>query len=341
VKRKGQRPGIVKDLLTFKANLAVELKDDPGDRYARWLNNPDNAGATGTIVNHYKSGPLGLPMDDAKRLMAKWALSLEVSENIAVSRDLCDLIGAAGEDLPDDMVTHHHHLFAEHGFVWMEKPIQDEVGEHPIVALSWHNGIGWSNRTATRGNGGGMLPGIEINLWTMAEDIPVLLPGGADFLPYGLPSFGWIVDGEHRVPNPEWDMDLPASSLSRVSRFVITMQAFLRDELPAVARFPAPRSSAALMRRLDWPEPSVTVIDLRKRAKRPTFANDAEEAAWHLQNRHIVRGHWAKRHVGPTHPSHSGDGDQKETIYVYINPYIKGPEDAPFIMSEKVNALRR
>lgn len=316
MKRKKERPSLVRSCLAAKAALATDLADEHG--------------VVALSLKDQRSDAWNSPV-----LRPKWFTSLQVSENLAVTRDLGTLISAAGAELPDDFIIEHHQLFTEHGWVYFEQPLKDEIHEYPIRALTWHHGLG---RTLRFG-GEELVSGVEVNLWSEVQNNTSfgvkganLIPAGADFLPYGMPTSGWAdVDGVRR----------PDVMLSRATRFVLTLQTFLRDELPAAAAWPVPRSMRGLLDHADLPHTGITVIDLRKRAARPHFDNEADEAAWHLNQRHIVRGHWAKRWVGPKHPHHSKRSDEKELTHVYIAPYVKGPEDAPIAMTEKVNLVRR
>lgn len=316
MKRKKERPSLVRNCVSAKTALAADLADDNGMVSL----------AARTSTSEAWNSPA---------LRPKWLRSLQVTEDLAVTRDLGTLISAAGADLPDDFTIEHHQLFTEHGWVYFETPLKDEIHEYPIRALTWHHGTGVTRRFGDDQ----LVAGLEVNLWSEVQNRtsigvrgPALIPAGADFLPYGMPTSGWAdVDGVRR----------PDVMLSRATRFVLTLQTFLRDELPASVSWPVPRSLKGQVERADLPLTGITVIDLRKRAARPHFDNESDEAAWHLRNRHVVRGHWAKRWVGPTHPHHSKRSDEKELTHVYIAPYLKGPEDAPIAMTEKVNLVRR
>jgi hypothetical protein len=54
-----------------------------------------------------------------------------------------------------------------------------------------------------------------------------------------------------------------------------------------------------------------------------------------------VRGHWRRQPCGPEHPLAEPDGHGGFVAIIYINPYIKGPEDKPLHLSNKVYDLAR
>lgn len=319
------RPHLVDRMLQAK----ISLSDDLGEEWypaavARETELHRGSVDGGTARNR-------VARSQATALCARWRRSLAVAEDFVVTRDIGAVIIQAGEELPDDYIARHHHLFAEHGLVWFEEPLADEIQSAPIQMLTWHHGTGHSDRA------GGTVAGLEINLWAVMG--PHLVPIGSDFLPYGLPSLGWVTlpiseDLAHKVPQEVLDR-----KISSATRFVLAMQMFMRDELPAVTRWDPPRSQMRHVRRLDFHSPKINVIELRRRAYHSTGEQGERNA---LSVRFIVRGHWHRYHVGPTHPLHSGLTDEKELVHMYLLPYCKGPEDAPLVPSPtRVHVLSR
>lgn len=325
VKRKRvERPNIVRAALEAREQMDDHLRDPV---YFR------------TVVEPFSvimAGMYAAPVM-AETLVVKWGRALRVGEVYAVTPDMFYLVERAGADLPDDYVAEHHHLHAEHGFLWLPENIIEPrgVGADPVSLMTWHNGTGVSHRvpgsigTATRA------AGIEINLWHRERD-GVLRPVGSDFLPYGIPALGWRsygFEGEREILEPE-------QHLSNSTRFVLALQMLMRQELPSMTRWGVPRSDLRDLRRRAIPENDVTVIALRRRAY--TEHPDTEPSGRHLSCRFIVRGHWARYWVGPTHPQHPGGTEDKVAIYLYRNPHYRGPEDAPLkVTPQRVHVVRR
>lgn len=74
----------------------------------------------------------------------------------------------------------------------------------------------------------------------------------------------------------------------------------------------------------------VRVVSLRKKVKvglHEVQRTESEQSHGRLQHRFIVRGHWRKQACGTGWKEHKN---------IYIAPFVKGPEDAPFMRSEKV-----
>lgn len=76
--------------------------------------------------------------------------------------------------------------------------------------------------------------------------------------------------------------------------------------------------------------PKVTVIRLRREVS--SLDREPGESLVEWQHRWMVRGHWRWQAYGP------GRSERKR---IWINPFVKGPEDAPLKQSEKVYSLDR
>lgn len=82
----------------------------------------------------------------------------------------------------------------------------------------------------------------------------------------------------------------------------------------------------------------VTVIRLR----REQGAERAEgESLIEWTHRWLVRGHWRWQVVSPHHPLAQEIEPGKYRARIWINPFVKGPQDAPFKQTEKVYSLER
>jgi hypothetical protein len=83
----------------------------------------------------------------------------------------------------------------------------------------------------------------------------------------------------------------------------------------------------------------VTTVTLR----RVQYVGEPAEGVSHVewQHRWLVRGHWRRQPCGADHPLAEPDGDGGFIAYIFINPYVKGPEDKPLHMSNKVYDLAR
>lgn len=73
----------------------------------------------------------------------------------------------------------------------------------------------------------------------------------------------------------------------------------------------------------------VTIVDLRRVRHTDTPSGHSGRSYDH---RWVVRGHWRNQAWG------KGRAERRP---VWIAPYVKGPDDAPFVVTEKVNVWRR
>ena len=80
------------------------------------------------------------------------------------------------------------------------------------------------------------------------------------------------------------------------------------------------------------PTDLVTTVDLRPLRHVPTSDGETDSSGRVYTRRWIVRGHWTHQAYGP--------GRELRRVQ-YIEPYVKGPEGAPLVATEKVMVWRR
>lgn len=98
-------------------------------------------------------------------------------------------------------------------------------------------------------------------------------------------------------------------------------------------RSPHPSVAAAAKKvRLPKAQQKVTVVELRRREVVRDPEGGGEHRAVEWSHRWLVRGFWRWQTYGP------GMSQKKR---LWINPYIKGPEDRPLKVTEHVYALKR
>lgn len=95
--------------------------------------------------------------------------------------------------------------------------------------------------------------------------------------------------------------------------------AIVTDHLPD-------RASARRLQRAGRPVAPVRVISLRQPEH---HSGPGSDRTYH--HRWVVRGHWRKQ----WYPS------QDRNVPIWISPYMKGPDDAPLLVGEKVYAWQR
>jgi hypothetical protein len=113
--------------------------------------------------------------------------------------------------------------------------------------------------------------------------------------------------------------------------------AWLLMEQPALAERREEAADKTVRRsyaRLGRPDPQVTVIDLR-RLYRPRQDDDEPDAPGRVyRHRWVVSGHW-RTYAAPRY------SDERRENPQWIPDYIKGPDGAPLLRTERVNVWRR
>jgi hypothetical protein len=284
---------------------------------------------------------------DGSDLGSRLALGMRVAENYHVSDDIVSFIETASLTLPADESFSNFDLPSTHGFIYLEKPLETrDVNTKRVTTrvIVWNVQTGEisevedgvpSNRDPgelivsrlvhTRTN----VPGVNISMYHLemdkqdhddfsekSKEIGSSILGAlwaSSFIPFGEMSFREVVAVEGGF--------LPAHEVGIVTteQWLRTFWKFVKDELPALdmRREDSPRSDRRWLRRMRLADNTTTIITLRKRMPGPEGHGGHE-----YSHRFVVRGHWAKRWCGP---------GRTELRYVYINPYLKGPEDAPLL----------
>lgn len=110
--------------------------------------------------------------------------------------------------------------------------------------------------------------------------------------------------------------------------FLAAFWTIMRQEIVSLAEGEVLRASKKRAGRAKVPD-RVTVIMLRRRRGQKSEGESLVE--WTHQ--WIVRGHWRWQPYGPR--------DNPTYDWIWIHPYLKGPEDAPLAMTEHVYKLAR
>lgn len=122
---------------------------------------------------------------------------------------------------------------------------------------------------------------------------------------------------------------------TNVSRYVHALWLLLNQTIVASEDERVSRHARKSMARMKMPG-TVTVIRLRRSESTP--GHGESQVQW--QHSWIVRGHWAWRVCGPDHPNAQPYKDGFGTR-VWISPYLKGPEDKPLVVTDKLYDLAR
>jgi hypothetical protein len=250
------------------------------------------------------------------------ASMLEVGELFWVQQDMAALAMHAGEQL------------AAARWATADRPA-------PCGLLYWQDGIGHMDvqgvQVPVEACAWGPHQG-ELMIWLLmsrarlvAEVAPLsqMLTLDESRVPPLLPLCGGMVPvtGEP-LSMTEVDPELPQPVVAALaSAWLLMQQPLLIDR----TRERADKSTARAYARDGLPSPEVTVVDLRRQYTPQDRDPDAGSGR-RYKHRWIVSGHWRNQPYGP------GQSLRRQT---WVPSYVKGPEGAPLLSTEKVNVWRR
>jgi hypothetical protein len=119
-------------------------------------------------------------------------------------------------------------------------------------------------------------------------------------------------------------------------RFIMSFLLMLNQTITRPEREQVSPKQAARFAKRNLPS-AVTVVHMR-RIEGGSREGSESHVEW--QHRWVVRGHWRNQPVGPGYPG-AREVDGKLVARIWIAPFVKGPQDAPLVVSTKVYALSR
>jgi hypothetical protein len=334
-------------ILAAQADLVRRSQEEPFVRYMQNCFTP----TTADQADHQERLGRALP---AKPTMSLTQAQMMVSgarlaEAYQVTRDMSMLVQHAASRLDDEDRWNHHLAPTSHGLVRFEQPVPvHEIRGRTMLAhwLLWgpctfggKDAFGrdvdtpgtftvWFNDPAlpddvqreeeaklSRSNRDRLLR--EIGPWRGFVGAEFNADGTTLGPPTFMPSLSVqaaiIADGGTPAP------------YGRLARTVHALWLMLGQTVAQTEEAHIRKSQLALPRQMGLPG-KVTVISLRRtEGSRGTGETDV-----HWAHRWVVRGHWRWQPYG--------DGTRRR---IWIAPFIKGPEGAPFVQSKKVYRLSR
>lgn len=240
-----------------------------------------------------------------------------------LTSDMGKIVLAFSQDVPPyplDLAD----AFAPSGFVVFADEWVLPSAEVPIRAIGWT-----TSENAL---------GIHLFCQPMVSLVPLMPTEWVEGAEYGQmrdPNTGEFCE----VPN-EGKMD----DVFLVRRFLSSLFAVVRQELPAVGYPVAPRALAKRAARQFGPNHKAKVITLRKR-KKPWKPEDEEGGASKVYtHRWLVNGFWRNQYYASLGgPARLADGSQNPANHrpKRVGDYIKGPEHLPLIIKDTVYKVSR
>ena len=359
------RRSAAEDVIHRKAILAEDWEDpfyeSFCDGWLRYERSDQWVGSGGVAAGLGVADSVGRMYRDGATMLADMRETLRSTENFWVSKSMMDLALQVAPSMPDEDLLPPD-LPARQGWMWYETPYRQIDVRRQVL---YDNAIMWSAW------------GDRVRVWHFTDkgetrdsvnQAILRVEGYYEQLPQLMLSHVFDMKfNEHLPRGLTWDTPLPPGAKLEVKKvtnadgseaimYATDETVDIREE-PQVVRSPLAafivclwrlcqqsiadrwteelqRHARKRMTRAHLPVSPITVITLRRRAQH------AEEGETHVewQHRWMVRGHWRKQ----PYREENADGE-KVTVYrnIYINPYLKGPEDKPLLIRDKVNALIR
>ncbi len=211
-----------------------------------------------------------------------------------------------------------------------------ETAHTPVVRLPF-DAVSWAPSPE----------GMHVTAWMRSDAIKDAILGAGGLVPDEMqnmaplmPTSGWDVPVTAE-PYPTADLAaqvadgrLDQTHRTTICRTLAAAWALMQQpKLAERSRLDPPKDEARRASREGRPEPVVTLIDLR-RLYRPQVPSEepADGPSRHYRNRWVVSGHWRNQAVGPK---------QALRRQTWIPSYVKGPDGAPLLQTERVNVWRR
>lgn len=265
--------------------------------------------------------------------------SLGTAETVFVARPMCDVVEAAAEQMPD-VPLQVENLFWPGAFVWFERPIRQHYrvtpGDDAPLAT---RAIAWVRQQVARSDkdrfGESLdvpeehrLPGILHTTYVDIAQTPLSFGElRSPLFPFDLG--GWAF-GRHWQTVPHGDSmgaGRVDEGLAQQRKLLLAVNLLAAQYVAAVSGQRVTRAQRRRAWRMGLTAPTygqINVVTLRRAHQRG--AGDEPDEDFEYSHRFMVRGHW--RHQW--YPSRG------EHELLWIDPFIKGPENKPLIIKDRI-----
>jgi hypothetical protein len=314
-----------------------------------------------TIASHIALDHPDMPSAMAQRFAEYIPYALKVAEAYGVTAQMVDVVQAAAAALDEEDVFDRSIAPTQCGWVVLDNPLPlyDVRGSKLLIhGVTWSpasNGVAigyWNDTTREADEGFAWAEeasrrnpekyGTIEQIRAIREKIGRFALTGMDLIQDGK-SLG---PSETRLENLspqvirryEYDEDpdfVPLPSTNPL-RYVWALWLLQGQTITEVRKEEADRAAAKRAKRMNMPS-AVTVIALRRKS----HAHDPGETNVEWHHRWLVRGHWRWNVCGEHHPLAQEVEPGKYRARLWVTPYIKGPDDAPLVVSQKIYRLSR
>lgn len=262
------------------------------------------------------------------------------AETVYITKDMCDLIEHAAKQMPD-MRLEPHMLFWQNAFIRFERPVMmewDIAGdpqEVPVMGMtSLVSDVIDADHMEATGSIKFNKGVIHITLIDVDRTEGLTRDQvGIDLFPYDLSAWSFNKEWE-TVEEPEGESreTFVDAGLARQRKLLLATHLISAQKLAQVSGY---KPSRGLRRRAERSGfatyGEIRVVTLRRHYVPSLEDKDSEHEDVEWSHRWVVKGHWRKQY----YPSR----DEHELIW--IQPYVKGPQDKPLIIKDTVYNLKR
>lgn len=144
-----------------------------------------------------------------------------------------------------------------------------------------------------------------------------------------VPIGGWTLPVDEPVSMADLTHGVPVPVFAALAAAWLLMQ---QPQLVDHTRELADNATRHAYARQQLQDPEVTIVDLRRQYVPNVTDPDDDKAPRRYRHRWVVSGHWRDQPYGP------GRSLRRQT---WIPAYVKGPDGAPLLATERVNVWRR
>lgn len=292
---------------------------------------------------------------DGREFSSLLANMLNITPLYHVTESMAAVSRHAAEKLEEDQLWLPDNWPSLEGLIFFEKPLLlVDIWNRPVSigAMLWYSTL---NPTTKR-------PGVSTVLFADADDerdyynraLDVDRPGWrsdigrfqvfeSSWMPYGVTVGTWETDyavdtvqdyqRSNRVPtklDPDSAPPVPFGTpiTTNLGRICYAIFELMGQKIGHTEEY-TDRRLARRNRNKKRPPAVVTVIQLRRREQ---YGYHEECTGTWLTYQSITRGHWRWQPYGP---------NRSQVKRIYIHPYVRGPENAPFFQPKRVATLAR
>lgn len=278
------------------------------------------------------SHPTPEHVDFARQIAATHSHTLAHSNLYLADTDMVDLIDTAAPTMPDQEL-HDIDIPTPHGFLYFAEPLPDRSGtppDLPIHAISWAYLSSDHILLSERGTADSILITSYIRIIDQAATIgrseADLLPGSPKYVANA--TVVWTIGT--LIGKVFGDVPPPGKATpgfyQRVAAafWTLSQQPKMTTTTP---QSPGQPSDVRRYRRAGIVDPAapVSVVRLR-RPSAAALGNGVGRAGGRMSVRAWTRGHWRNQWYSSVQLHR----------HIWVDPFIRGPEDAPFVGGERV-----